>query len=101
MKQACTIISRQIWQDVQHALPINSTTHTQLRLPFLLAAGLWGIPHDKTGKMVGMGPLQSPTEWPPKAGSYRSAAGPVQLFDPDLKRLQWMFDQSERCYPRL
>jgi hypothetical protein len=64
------------------------------------AAGLWGIPHDKTGKMVGLGPLAKPTQWPPIPGDYRSAVGPVQMFDPDLRRLQKMFDAAERCYPR-
>lgn len=67
---------------------------------FLEYTGLWGIPHDKSGKMVGMKNLTSNTEWPPVEGTYRSATGPVKLFDPDLKRLQKMFDDSERCYPR-
>ncbi|KAF8064478.1 Ttll6a [Scenedesmus sp. PABB004] len=67
---------------------------------FLEYTGLYGIPHDLTGKMVGMKPLPTPEQWPPSEGDYRSASGPVQSFPAQLKRLQAMFDASERCYPK-
>ena len=52
----------------------------------LLLTGLYGGPVDKSGAFVG-------------SADYRAARGPTELADPQLERLQRLFDLGEGCYP--
>lgn len=58
----------------------------------LEVTGLYGVPTDATGKMVGAEGLVG-------SSKYREATGPVLLTRPQLERLQKGFDEGGKCYP--
>jgi hypothetical protein len=49
--------------------------------------GLWGVPHDVTGKEVGH-------------SDYTSIRGPLHVNPSNLKHLQRLIEAGERCYPK-
>ena len=59
---------------------------------FLYYTGLYGAPHDMTGKLVGMDSCER---------CYLNATGPVDVGPPQLERLQALFDEAESrgCLP--
>jgi hypothetical protein len=70
-----------------HGLQVGAINATALGpAEFLAQTGLYGIPNDLTGTFVGL-------------KDYRSARGPVDIGDPQLLRLQALFDAGEACYP--
>ena len=49
--------------------------------------GLWGVPHDVTGKVVGQ-------------SDFKDIRGPVYSNPSNLKQLQKLIEAGERCYPK-
>ena len=49
--------------------------------------GLWGVPHDVTGKVVGQ-------------SDFKDIRGPVYSNPSNLKQLQQLIEAGERCYPK-
>lgn len=61
------------------------TGHQLTPQEVLVQTGLWGTPHDPTGGMVG-------------TSDYRTIQGPAIQAPTNLKQLQALIDQGERCY---
>jgi hypothetical protein len=49
--------------------------------------GLWGVPHDVTGKEVGQ-------------ADFKAIRGPMHANPSNLQQLQRLIEAGERCYPK-
>lgn len=54
---------------------------------FLEKTGLWGVPHDTSGKMVGR-------------ADFAQARGGIQKYPSQIQHLQDLIDAGEACYPK-